>query len=220
MPESISLVYWPVLMVAAYIVGAMPFAQILARFHGIDLREVGTGNVGAGNLRSHTNWGWGVVAGLLDAAKGFLPVFIAQRMGLGPGSAGLAGVAAVVGHNWSIFMRGRSGRGLAASAGLLLALNPVLLVWVGGWSLVGLRYGGGIGGFLGWGLLPIVSATMAEPATESLLLFALAILLMGRRVQGNRDSQPGVRPAMERVVYDTDRAADPLPDASEEPLTP
>ncbi len=220
MPASIPLVYWPILMVAAYILGAIPFAQVLARFHGIDLRDVGTANVGAGNLKSQTNWIWGLVAGLADAAKGFLPVFIAQRMGLGPGSAGLAGLVAVVGHNWSIFMRGRSGRGLATSAGLMLALNPVLLVWIGGWSLVGLKYGGGFGGFLGWGLLPIVAATMGAPATESVLLFALAVLLMARRAQGSRESEQGFGPAMERVVHDTDGVVEPLPEASEEPLTP
>ena len=157
---------------------------------------------------------------MLDAFKGFLPVFIAQRMGLGPGSAGLAGVAAVIGHNWSIFMRGRAGRGLATSAGLMLALNPVLLVWIGGWALVGLKYGGGFGGFLGWGLLPIVAASMGAPATESLLWFALAILLMARRVQGSKESEPGLGPAMERVLYDSDRVAEALPEASEEPLTP
>ena len=219
MPESIPLVYWPVLLVGAYVLGAIPFAQVLARSHGIDLREVGTRNVGAGNLRLQTNWKWGLVAALLDAAKGFFPVLVAQRMGLGPGSAGLAGMAAVVGHNWSIFIRGRAGRGMAASAGVLLALHPVLLVWTGGWSLVGLRFGGGVGGFLGWGLLPIVAAAIGAPATESLFLFALAIVLMARRVQGNNGDQHGLETAMERVVFDTDRAVESLAEPSEEPLT-
>lgn len=220
MPESIPLVYWPVLLVVAYILGAIPFAQVLARFRGIDLREAGTRNVGAGNLRSQTSWRWGLVAGLLDAAKGFFPVLVAQRMGLGPGSAGLAGMAAVVGHNWSIFMRGRAGRGMATSAGVLLALHPVLLVWTGGWSLVGFRYGGGVAGFLGWGLLPIVAAAIGAPGTESLFFLALAVVLMARRVQGNKDDRHRLRTTLDRVVFDTDRAVEPLGKSSKQPLAP
>lgn len=161
---------------------------------------------------------------MLDAAKGFVPVYVAMNvMGLGPGAATIAGIAAVAGHNWSIFMRGRSGRGLATSAGLLLALDPVLLVWVGGWAAVGLRFGGGFGGFMGWGLLPVVSAILGRPSTQTFALVALSVLLMLRRAQGNREQEDrGLRPAVERVLYDTDRA----PESSErqetvdKPLTP
>ena len=226
MPETIDLIYWPVLLAGAYLLGSIPVAQWIARAHGVDLREVGSGNVGAGNLTKQFGWKWGVTAALLDAAKGFLPVFIALRMGLGPGSAGLAGVAAVIGHNWSIFLRGRSGRGLATSAGMLLALDPVMLVWVGGWSLVGRRFGGGFGGFLGWGLLPIVSAIMGRPGSQTFLYLLLTLVLMGRRVQGNPDSEPGFRASMERVVYDMDRApelgksVDEIPPAADDPLAP
>lgn len=186
--------------------GSVPFAQVLARFNGIDLREVGSGNVGAGNLRNQTNWKWGVAAALLDIAKGAIPVLIAREMGLGPGASGLAGLAAVAGHNWSIIMKGRSGRGLATSAGLLLALDPVLVVWVAGWSIAGIKIGGGLGGFLGWALLPVVAAAMQKPGTETFLLALLSLVVMARRVQGNPGDEAGIRPAMERVMFDKDRA--------------
>ena len=75
------LIYWPFLLVGAYLLGAIPFAQLLARTRGVDLREVGTGNIGAGNLTGQLGWKYGVAAALLDAAKGFLPVIIARRMG-------------------------------------------------------------------------------------------------------------------------------------------
>jgi len=214
------LIYWPFLLVGAYLLGAIPFAQLLARTRGVDLREVGTGNIGAGNLTGQLGWKYGVAAALLDAAKGFLPVIIARRMGLGPGAAGLAGLFAVVGHNWSIFMRGRAGRGLATSAGLLLALDPILLVWVGGWSLVGRKFGGGIGGFLGWGLLPVVSAAMGRPGTETFLLLLLTFVVMARRVQGNPESAVGIRPAMQRILYDTDHTPEESPERADEPLAP
>ncbi len=220
MPATLDLMYWPLLLVGAYVLGAVPFSQLIAKARGQDLRSVGTGNIGAGNLTMLFGWQWGLIAALLDAAKGFLPVIVAQRMGLGPGAAGLAGVAAVIGHSWSIFMRGRAGRGLATSAGMLLALDPVLLVWVGGWALVGRKFGSGFGGFLGWGLLPIVAAAMGRPGTESFLLLLLTFVLMARRAQGNHDSEPGMRPAMERIIYDTDRVVEEFPRTANDPLAP
>ncbi len=220
MPDVLNLAYWPVLLVGAYLLGAVPFAHLLGRIRGVDLRSAGSGNVGAGNLTNQLGWRWGTSAALLDAAKGFFPVFIAHRMGMGPGSAGLAGVAAVIGHNWSVFMKGRSGRGLATSAGLLLALDPVLLVWVGGWSAVGRKFGGGFGGFLGWGLLPIVSAAMGRPGTETFLLLLLTFVVMARRVQGNHNSEAGFRPSMQRIIYDTDHAIPELTQTADDPLAP
>jgi glycerol-3-phosphate acyltransferase PlsY len=194
---------------------------VLARVRGLDLREVGSGNVGAGNLTRVAGWPWGAGAAILDGLKGLFPVLIAQGMGFGKGAAGMVGLMAVIGHNWSIFMKGRSGRGLATSVGLLLALDPVLLVWTTGWSLAGWRIGGGVAGFLGWGLLPIVSTAMGRPATESILLLVLSIVLMGRRMQGNPDSERGMRPAMRRAIFDTDLTdGDDFPHSADDALTP
>lgn len=212
--------WWPLLLAGAYLLGAIPFAQVMARINGVDLRTVGTGNVGAGNLTRAVGLQWGAVAGILDGLKGLFPVLIAGRMGLGPGAAGLAGIMAVVGHNWSIFLKGRSGRGLATSAGMLLGLDPVLLFWTTGWSLAGWKIGGGVAGFLGWGLLPIVSVTMGRPFEESLVLLLLATVVVGRRIQGNADSPPGLRPALMRAVYDSDPVVDDLPGPAEDPLYP
>jgi glycerol-3-phosphate acyltransferase PlsY len=212
--------YWPLLLVGAYLLGSVPFAQVLARIKGLDLRLLGSGNVGAGNLSRVAGWQWGAAAGILDGLKGLFPVLMAQNAGLGKGAAGMVGLAAVVGHNWSIFMRGRSGRGMATSVGLLLALDPVLLVWTTGWSIVGWRFGGGVGGFLGWGLLPIVSATMGRPPTESFVLLALSAVLMLRRIQGNPQSPRGVRPAMRRAIFDTDPGGEEFPSTADGPLTP
>jgi len=132
----------------------------------------------------------------------------------------MAGIAAVVGHNWSIWMKGRSGRGLAPAAGLLVALDPALLVWTAGWSLAGWKIGSGMGGFFGWGLLPIVAVSLGRPPTESLLLALLSIILMSRRAQGNSESEPGRVPALKRVIYDTDNVIDDFPEPIEGPLAP
>jgi len=220
MSGSASLLYWPLLVVGAYFLGSIPFAQVLGRLKGVDLRVVGTGNVGAGNLTKTVGMGWGLAAGLLDGLKGLVPVLLAKEMGLGPGAAGLAGLAAVIGHNWSIFIKGRSGRGMATSVGVIAGLDPVLLVWTTGWAVAGWKIGGGVAGFLGWGLLPIVAMAMGRPPTEYLLLLLLSSVLMGRRIQGNPDSERGVRPSLRRAVFDSDPGDHDLPHTVDEPLTP
>ena len=213
------LVYWPALMLGAYLLGSIPFSQVMAKIKGVDLRTVGTGNVGAGNLKREVGLPWAIVAGLLDGLKGTAPVLVAAEMGLGPGASGLAGIAAVAGHNWSIFMRGRSGRGLATSAGLILGLYWPYLIWTAGWSIVGWKIGGGLAGFLGWALLPILAVALGRPATESLMLALLALILMGRRVQGNPDSPRESGFAMRRILYDTDQDPNAPGDTAEDPLT-
>jgi glycerol-3-phosphate acyltransferase PlsY len=212
--------FWPVLLVGAYLLGAIPFAQVMGRINGVDLRGFGSRNVGAGNLTRASGWQWGTLAAILDGMKGLLPVLIAGQMGLGPGASGIAGIMAVIGHNWSVFLRGRSGRGLATSAGLMVGLDPVLLVWTAGWSLAGWRIGGGVAGFLGWGLLPIVSIALGRPATESLVLLLLSAVVLGRRMQGNVDTVRGFRPALLRAVYDSDPVIEELTQPAEDPLAP
>ena len=221
MPATASpLLYWPLLLLGAYLLGSIPFAQVAARVTGVDLRQVGSRNVGAGNLSRQVGWGWGIAAALLDGLKGLLPVWLARRFGLGIGVAGLTGLAAVVGHNWSIFLKGRSGRGLATSVGLLLGIDPVLLVWTGGWSIAGWRIGGGLAGFLGWGMLPLVAVALFRPPNETLMLALLSVVLMGRRMQGNGDELADDTPPLKRVIYDIDLVPQELPaDTAEGPLT-
>lgn len=213
------IVYWPLMLVTAYLLGSVPFAQVVARMNGVDLRKVGSGNVGAGNVTSTIGKGWGTTAAVLDAMKGFVPVYIARKVGLGPGAAGMVGLSAVIGHNWSLFMRGRSGRGLATSAGTLLALDPVMLVWTTGWAVAGWKIGGGLAGFLGWGLLPVVAVALGRPPTESLFLALLAIVIVGRRMQGNLDSSRDPQAMWRRAIFDTDDDGH-FRDTVEDPIIP
>ena len=221
--EGISnpILYWPLLLVGAYLLGSVPFAHVIGKMKGVDLREVGSGNVGAGNLTKQVGPMWGAMAAILDGLKGLFPVLIAREAGLGLGAAGVAGLAAVIGHNWSIWLRGRSGRGLATSVGLVLGLDPVLLVWAGGWSVAGWKIGGGLAGFLGWGLMPIVAVALGRPVTESLLLALLSIVLIGRRMQGNVDDDKSSEAAWRRAIYDKDRTApEEITKGAEDPLAP
>lgn len=213
------ILYWPLLLAGAYLLGAIPFAQVLARLKGVDLRRVGSGNVGAGNLTKTVGMSWGLAAGVLDGLKGLVPVLLLSRLGFGPGAAGLAGVAAVIGHNWSLFMKGRSGRGLATAFGLILALNPALAVWTTGWAFVGWKIGGGLAGFVGWGLLPVVSVALGAPVTESLVIGLLSVILIGRRMQGNTGDALDRSSMMQRAVYDRDLVAQGSTETADDPLS-
>jgi glycerol-3-phosphate acyltransferase PlsY len=218
MPVASPIVYWPLLLLAAYVLGSIPFAQVVARAHRVDLRETGTGNVGAGNLTKTVGVGWGLVAGILDGLKGLVPVWLCLRSGLGPGAAGLVGVSAVIGHNWSVFLRGRSGRGLATAFGLIIALHPPLAIWTTGWAIAGWRIGGGVAGFIGWGLLPVVTVALGVSATESLVILLLSTVLMGRRMQGNPTDEMDWSSMTRRAIFDRDLVSEGSAETADDPL--
>jgi glycerol-3-phosphate acyltransferase PlsY len=113
------------LCVAAYVAGSIPFGMVFARMKGVDLRAVGSGNIGATNVARAMGKGWAITVLICDAAKGFVPVMVGRRMGLPPGPIAAAGLAAIVGHMFTIFLRGRGGKGVATSLGVALALSPV-----------------------------------------------------------------------------------------------
>lgn len=118
----------PVLTALAYLIGSISFGLLAARRAGVDLREVGSGNIGATNVGRALGKRTGRVVLALDAAKGALPALAAWGLlGLDdPWTAG-TGVAAVVGHCFPIWYRFRGGKGAATAAGVMLAL-----VWPAG----------------------------------------------------------------------------------------
>jgi acyl phosphate:glycerol-3-phosphate acyltransferase len=128
----------PVASAVAFVVGAVNPATILATILGKDLRHAGSGNPGATNAGRVLGPRWGVVVGVLDVLKGLLPVVLAQHF-FGTVTALFVGLAVVLGHIWSPFLKGQGGKGVATSLGAILAVEPwfalvmvgvfVLLVW-------------------------------------------------------------------------------------------
>lgn len=119
--------------VAGYLGGAIPFSYIAGRLvGGIDLREHGSGNLGASNTFRFLGPRIAGLVLLLDVAKGFLPVYFAPAWGGELFSSGalmvLAGFMAVMGHMFSVFVRFRGGKGIATTAGVFLALAPLALL--------------------------------------------------------------------------------------------
>jgi glycerol-3-phosphate acyltransferase PlsY len=114
---------WPVLF--GYLAGSVPFAFLLARRAGIDVRVAGSGNVGAANvLRTAGAWR-GICVMLLDVGKGVAAVGLAQLTSNGPALPAVSGAAAVVGHIYPIWLRFHGGKGVAVAAGVFGVLTPV-----------------------------------------------------------------------------------------------
>ena len=117
-----------IVLVAAYLIGSIPFALICARRWGApDLRLVGSGNLGAANVMRTSGVTAGVVVAALDMAKGAVSVWMAERLGSGPGLLAAAGLAAIVGHIYPVWLRFRGGKGVATACGVFSVLAPLAL---------------------------------------------------------------------------------------------
>ena len=113
------------LLIGAYFLGSIPFGLLITRWvRGVDIRQVGSGNIGASNVSRACGKHWGRVTLLLDAAKGALATSL---MGIYGNSewAPWAAVCAVVGHCWPIWLRFKGGKGVATTAGGTLVLSPI-----------------------------------------------------------------------------------------------
>src|SRR4051794_13801386 len=116
-----------VVIVLAYLVGSVPFAFLLTRRRGIDLREVGSGNVGAANvLRTSGAW-LALPVLLLDASKGTLAVLVALAMTQDMVVPVAAGLAAIIGHVYPVWLHFRGGKGVATAGGAFAVLAPAAL---------------------------------------------------------------------------------------------
>src|SRR5271156_180934 len=123
-----------VTLLIAYLVGAIPFGYLVARWRGVDILHQGSGNIGATNVGRVLGRRFGILVFVLDFAKGALPVLAAQTVGPGwlPVTAGLA---AFLGHLFPVYLRFRGGKGVATSAGVVAVLLPwpalgAVLTWV------------------------------------------------------------------------------------------
>jgi glycerol-3-phosphate acyltransferase PlsY len=133
-----------ILLLVAYLLGAVPFGLLIAGTHGIDIRKVGSGNIGATNLARALGKKWAYLCFVLDLTKGLLPTIVAGfLLGDIQGATGLwarlgVGCAAVIGHIFPVYLRFKGGKGVATSFGVAIGLWPyytlcagaVLLVWI------------------------------------------------------------------------------------------
>lgn len=173
------------IMIFSYFLGSIPFAYIITRFMtGKDVRKIGSGNVGATNASRVMGVKYGLLVGIFDILKGFLAVTIAQL--LLPGEASylllLASLLAIIGHNWSIFLKFTGGKGVATTFGVLLKLLPVVFIfYVVIWLLVVIitRYIS-LASILGALFLPVLVYIFRDEPAFIYFAMALALLIIIR----------------------------------------
>ncbi len=121
-----------VFIFGSYLLGSIPFALVIGKgIYHVDVRKSGSGNVGTTNVFRVVGKTAGVLVYAGDTAKGFMPVFLAHWLAPGDSAAlvaVLAAGAAIAGHTWSIFLRGRGGKGVAVGGGAIIALMPIIFV--------------------------------------------------------------------------------------------
>ncbi len=112
-------------LVLAYLVGSIPFGLLLGKMAGVDVRDSGSRNIGATNVTRLAGKKFGVLTLLLDAAKGLLPMVVAQAVGLAADTVLLCGAAAFVGHCYPLYLHFRGGKGVATALGVFLFLDAL-----------------------------------------------------------------------------------------------
>ncbi|MDG7053250.1 MAG: glycerol-3-phosphate 1-O-acyltransferase PlsY [Wolbachia endosymbiont of Alcedoecus sp.] len=163
-----------IVLILSYVLGSIPFSLIITRIKGINLREVGSGNIGATNVARTGNKRLAALALLLDSSKGFIVVYIAQKFfDIGSFYICASAILAVLGHMFPIWLKFRGGKGVATTLGILIALSihmalAFIFVWLAVFSIF--RYSS----------LASLTATAAVVATSSFfqkdLFFTLLII--------------------------------------------
>lgn len=173
-------------IVAAYLLGSVPFAVVVSRAFGLaDPRSYGSGNPGATNVLRTGNKKAAILTLLGDALKGWVAVFAAQQAGLPDTVVGLVALAVFFGHLFPVFLKFKGGKGVATAAGVLLALDPLIgLAVLGTWLLVAFAFR--------YSSLAAVAAAALAPVyvglsrgTDALILIVgiLALSLIGKHWQ-------------------------------------
>ena len=195
--------------------GAVPVGYVVARILGIDIRQRGSGNIGATNVLRTAGWTPAVATLLGDVAKGYLATWVGSQAGPEAGWAGAAAVLAVIGNCWPVFLAFRGGKGVATGLGAFLritpwALIPAAVVWaclLASFRFVSLA---SICAVIG---LPLAILALGYPAALALAGLAVAIIVIARHHQNiqrllvgseNKFGEP--RPGSGGVVAESGKA--------------
>ena len=185
-----------------YLAGSVPFAFLLARKAGVDVRLAGSGNVGAANVLRTTGPGRGVVVLMLDVAKGAAAVLLAHAIAGGATLVALTGAAAIVGHIYPVWLRFHGGKGVAVAAGVFSVLAPAATAIAGSLFLVTVwltRYVS-LGSVAATVALPPVAWLSGAPLTVVLAAGGTGILILFRhranlrRLLAGTERRMGARP--------------------------
>ena len=176
------------LIIISYLVGAIPFGLLFGKaMGGVDVRTVGSGNIGATNVLRGAGKSAALLTLLADALKGLIPVLLAARIFSDDTITALCGIAAIAGHNFPIYLRFKGGKGVATSFGVVLAVAPwtglvCLLTW--GAAAAVWRYSS-LSALIAFALYPLITVAFHGDSRPLSLLSLFVFGLMYFRHRGN-----------------------------------
>ena len=201
-----------IFIVGTYLWGGIPTAYLVARFaSGIDIRNYGSGNVGASNALVHVGAKTGVAIGLFDLiGKGILPVLLVSAFDVSPGVQAAVGLAAIAGHNWSPYIRFTGGRGVGTAGGVVLAfalwheavIAAILIAGLGRFVLKDT----GLLTLIAMIALPVSAFTLGlleladRPAEVVTMCALICALLAVKRMTANWEPLPNEQPVLQTIV--------------------
>ncbi len=199
-----------------YLISSIPIAYVWVKIKNreLDLTQIGTGNLGASNTKNISGMLSAVLIALIDATcKGFIPIYILSNISEYSWELFLYGLILVLGHNWSIFMNFKGGRGIAVSIGILLAIDPLRMTFliiaipvvVGRWIVY---KDSALWTFMTIILLNVITFSISAEIMEKAFTVGLAILLIGKRILSNEYFFPKHLNKFEvfmcRIIFDRD----------------
>jgi glycerol-3-phosphate acyltransferase PlsY len=171
-----------ILVIAAYLIGSIPTGLLLGKAAGVDIRESGSGNIGATNAYRTLGKKIGIMTLVGDCLKGVLPVLAAKYLGGGEGLVALTGLAAFLGHVYTVFLGFKGGKGVATALGVFLAVSPlsvlcalavfVPVVWI--WRYVSL------GSILAAAVVPFVVALIERQPYLTGMAVVIAVVVIAK----------------------------------------
>lgn len=171
------------LIAAGFVLGSIPFGIIIAKAKGVDLKKVGSGNIGATNVLRSLGTGPAVLTLLGDILKGTMAVALGRYFSVGPLFEGLIGISAILGHNFSLFLKFRGGKGVATSIGVIgIFVPPAALITVFVWlaSVVVFRYSS-LGALISFSVLPFSVALLDNREKLPVALFITFLIFFRHR---------------------------------------
>jgi acyl phosphate:glycerol-3-phosphate acyltransferase len=172
------------MLIGAYLIGSIPTAFIIVKWrYKSDIRQYGSGSVGASNVYRNFSKRFGILVFFWDVAKGVLVIGVAQMLHMDLVFQIATGLAVVIGHNWPVFLKFNAGRGIATTLGVSFMLMPWLVViYVIGGIIIFVIGNAALLTLIGIAAFPVVSYLRHEPLLITLGLLALFIVMVFRRL--------------------------------------
>lgn len=194
------------MILGAYLLGSIPFAVLVSRWRrGIDVRDFGSGNMGATNVLRVVGKGAGALTLLADLGKGLAPVLLARALDLSPAEVGLVALATVLGHLYPVFVGFRGGKGVATGLGVFLGMMPLAtLLAVGVWAIcLALSRYVSLSSILASLSLPLIALLFSFPQIQVVFAAVIGLLVSYRhrenaqRLLAGTEEKIGARKGLE-----------------------